>query len=132
MRFADTSYFVGLLNPRDQLHEQAMAISRRPGARILTTRWVLLELANAMSHPSDRTVFVGFTRKLATADTVKILPANEDWFTLGLNLYRLRPDKEWSLTDCISFLVMKQHGLTEALTADRHFSQAGFQVLLQN
>ncbi len=132
MKFADTSYFIGLLNPRDQLHEQALALSRNLDSKILTTRWVLLELANAMSSPPDREVFINFLRKVINTGIIEIVPANEDWFTIGLDFYRRRSDKEWSLTDCISFVVMQEHGLTKAMTADHHFAQAGFRVLLDN
>jgi len=59
------------------------------------------------------------------------LPASQELFERGLNLYRQRPDKDWSLTDCISFVVMREHGVTKALTADRHFEQAGFAILLR-
>lgn len=85
-----------------------------------------------MSKPPDRQIFLDFVQRSVRADAVVIIPATEDWFIRGFDLYRRRPDKEWSLTDCISFLVMQEHGVTEALTADHHFAQAGFQVLLQN
>jgi hypothetical protein len=61
---------------------------------------------------------------------VSIIPPSQEVFDLGLDLYAQRPDKDWSLTDCISFIVMRQHGLTDALTGDRHFQQAGFKALL--
>jgi len=56
--------------------------------------------------------------------------ASHEWFERGLDLYCSRPDKSWSLTDCISFLVMEEHGVMEALTGDHHFVQAGFVALL--
>ncbi len=59
------------------------------------------------------------------------LPATMEWFERGLELYERRPDKEWSVTDCISFAVMTERGVSEALTNDRHFEQAGFQILLK-
>jgi predicted nucleic acid-binding protein len=59
-----------------------------------------------------------------------VIPPSQRLFEDGLRLFAERPDKEWSLTDCVSFLVMKRHGLTDALTADRHFSQAGYNPLL--
>ena len=59
-----------------------------------------------------------------------IVPANTETFEKGVDLYHARPDKQWSLTDCISFTVMAEEGITEALTGDRHFEQAGFKALL--
>lgn len=132
MILADTSYFLGLLYPRDHLHEQALTQSKRQEIRLITTTWVLMEVANAMSAPLDRQIFVEFMRCFSRAAKARILPANEDWFAHGFDLYRRRPDKAWSLTDCISFLVMWELGIDEALTADHHFAQAGFRVLLQN
>ena len=67
---------------------------------------------------------------LAVDVSTTILPPTLELFEAGCDLYEQRPDKEWSLTDCISFVVMHNHGLTDALTADRHFQQAGFQALL--
>jgi hypothetical protein len=60
------------------------------------------------------------------------MPSSNELFAAGVELYATRPDKEWSLTDCISFVVMEREGLTDALTGDRHFEQAGFKVLLSN
>ena len=62
--------------------------------------------------------------------SVEVLPLSEALFRQGFGLYRQRLDKEWGLTDCISFMVMQERGITEALTADHHFRQAGFLALL--
>ena len=62
---------------------------------------------------------------------VKLIPPDVALFDAGVQLFANRPDKEWSLTDCISFVVMQQEGITQALTADHHFEQAGFQALLK-
>ena len=132
MIFADTSSLLALLSPRDHLHVQAMAFRRSRETRLLTTTWVLMELGNAVSDSSLRRSFVELLLDFTFSPTVVVIPANHNDFLSGFELYQQRPDKEWSLTDCISFLVMQGHGVTEALTADHHFSQAGFQVLLQN
>jgi predicted nucleic acid-binding protein len=68
---------------------------------------------------------------LRSESTVKIIPSNAELFAAGVKLYAERPDKEWSLTDCISFVIMQQEGLSDALTGDRHFEQAGFRALLR-
>ena len=75
--------------------------------------------------------FADFAADLASTSHVRIMPADEDWFRRGVALYRARPDKEWSLTDCLSFEVMRELGLQDALTSDQHFVQAGFRALLR-
>jgi predicted nucleic acid-binding protein len=66
------------------------------------------------------------------AKDVEIVPATMEWFERGMELYEGRPDKEWSLTDCISFAVMTERGVSDALTNDHHFEQAGFRILLKS
>jgi len=61
---------------------------------------------------------------------VKIIPASSELFTKALKLYEQRPDKSWGLTDCASFVAMAENNLTDALTTDEHFRQAGFKALL--
>lgn len=72
-----------------------------------------------------------FYDRLRVRDDVIIVRCGDDLFEQGINLFRKRPDKEWSLTDCISFVVMQQHNVSEALTADHHFEQAGFAAILK-
>ncbi len=132
MIFADTAYFLALINSRDYLHRQALAFSRDSEMRLLTTTWIIIELGNAVSGLPLRPRFVELALSVVSNPAVTVLPADEDGFQRGFELYQQRPDRKWSLTDCISFLVMQEHGITEALTADHHFTQAGFQVLLQN
>lgn len=87
-------------------------------------------MADAFAEPALRPSFLGLMEALRGDPHVTIVPPTQEWFDRGIALYAKRPDKAWSLTDCISFVVMEQMGLTEALTADRHFAQAGFTVLL--
>lgn len=68
---------------------------------------------------------------LRSEPLITIAPLDMETFDAGVELYRARPDKDWSLTDCISFVVMRERGITEALTGDRHFEQAGFKALLK-
>jgi predicted nucleic acid-binding protein len=91
---------------------------------------VLAELADAMCRPRHRGLVVEFIRNLQSNSRVKIVSPSQDLFDRGLDLYSTRQDKSWSLTDCISFVVMQNQGLTEALTADHDFEQAGFTVLM--
>jgi len=129
-RFADTFYFLALLNPIDRAHAAAMNQSHGPG-RILTTEWVLTELADGMASHTQRTGFVDLHRLLRSDADAEIVPATAELFARGMGLYEARADKDWSLTDCISFIVMQDRGITEVLTGDHHFEQAGFKVLLK-
>jgi predicted nucleic acid-binding protein len=130
MQFADTFYFLALLNVKDVAHTAAHAYGNQPG-RILTTGWVLTELADAMATRAKRQIFVDFHRLLQFDPDVEVVPSSAALFDNGMSLYASRPDKDWSLTDCISFAVMQERGITEALTGDHHFEQAGFQALLK-
>ena len=129
--FVDTSHCIALLNPRDALHEKAMALSQRYRAGLVTTDFVLIELGNWCAQKGDRELFVRFLTLARKDAHLTIVPASRELFDLGAGLYAQRGDKRWSLTDCISFVVMRQHGMTEALTADHHFEQAGFNILLR-
>jgi hypothetical protein len=127
--FADSYYYVALLVNTDQAHQQTVEITQRLQAPILTTVWVLTEVANALASPRFRAAFLNLLDDLRAAPEVTIVPADQDLFERGLELYRHRPDKAWSLTDCISFVVMERERITEALTGDHHFEQAGFTLL---
>jgi predicted nucleic acid-binding protein len=131
VRFADTAYFLALLNPQDGWHQPALLLSRRREGPLLTTVWILLEVGDALATGPNRQLFPRWLDSLLASAHLEIVPATNDWFFRGLALYRARPDKEWSLTDCISFVVMGERSLTEALTSDHHFEQAGFTALLK-
>jgi hypothetical protein len=128
--FADSFFFIALLNERDACHHRAIQVSRQSGAFIVTTRWVLAEVADALSAPAWRGGAGAFIEFVLTAPGFLVQGSSDELFTRGMELYRSRHDKEWSLTDCISFVVMADEGLAEALTGDRHFEQAGFKALL--
>jgi predicted nucleic acid-binding protein len=129
--FADTFYYLALLNPRDRAHAVAMSTTEGLTAKLLTTEYILTEVADAMAHPLDRPKFLALVENLRNHSSVTILPSDPSLFAKGLELYRRRPDKDWPLTDCISFEVMNERGITEALTADIHFRQAGFKNLFE-
>jgi uncharacterized protein len=119
--FADTFYFLALLDAREERHLQAAEASRDPGIRLVTTEWVLAEFADAYCHPQHRLDFVTLYRALLNHPRVEIVPADTHLFRRGVDLFEQRPDKEWSLTDCLSFVVMREAGIAEALTGDKHF-----------
>jgi predicted nucleic acid-binding protein len=130
--FVDTFYWAALLNPKDTWHQRVRTFNRTLGkVRFVTTDEVLTEFLNFFStfESSMRLGAVQRVQDILQSDTVQLIPQNRSTFTLGVELYRQRPDKEYSLTDCISMQTMKQLEITEVLTHDRHFSQEGFTIL---
>jgi predicted nucleic acid-binding protein len=130
--FADTGFFLALINPRDQYHRAAAELNSRLSVPMVTTAWVLLEFANAISSSRGRQRFQHVLVRLRSEPDATVIAPEADLFDRGCQLYIARADKEWSLTDCISFVVMEREALTDALTADRHFEQAGFHALLRD
>ncbi len=132
MTFADTGWFVALVNTDDSLHERAHRWLRSLRDRVITTEYVLLETFNGLSAPLPRVRCHALIPPLiAQLGIVVVKGAEDDLFDLGLQLHGDRRDKLWSLTDCISFVLMKQQGLTAALAHDHHFEQAGFEAPLR-
>lgn len=131
--FLDTSYAIALSSPPDQYHARAVALAQQIEAqqrRFLTTRAVMLEIGNALAKPRYRAKAVRLLEAMEQDPAVEIVPLSEELYARAMRLYRERPDKEWGLTDCVSLVVMQERGLTEALTTDDHFRQAGFHPLL--
>jgi predicted nucleic acid-binding protein len=128
--FADSFFFLALLNERDDSHATAVAFSQRRNLRIITTRWVLVEVADALCAPKWRGHAIKLLDHTERLAAFTIVADSDAWFQRGTALFRERSDKHWSLTDCISFVVMADSRLTEALTGDHHFEQAGFTTLL--
>ena len=131
--FGDTSYWVALIDPNDQWHKTAKATREALGdSRIVTTDEVLVEVLTFLGSlgPRLRSSAVRFARGILHDPQVEVLPQTRDSFLAGLALYGQRPDKEYSLTDCISMATMRKHGLVEVLTNDRHFTQERFAILM--
>jgi predicted nucleic acid-binding protein len=132
--FADTSYWIALLNPKDQLHQRARLVSASlQDPRVVTTEMVLVELLNEFGArgPTLRAATLQLVSCLVSNANTVVVPQSSELFASALSLYRERPDKDWGITDCASFIVMQQHGLSAALTYDRHYEQAGFTALLR-
>ena len=129
--FADSYFFFALLNPRDPAHAKAADFSRQNRGPLATTAWVFTELADGLASTPHRQIFRRVLDDFEANRANLIVPANAEVFEKGIDLYHSRPDKQWSLTDCISFAVMKEEGIAEALTGDHHFEQAGFRALLK-
>ena len=124
--FVDTYALVAWLNAKDPDHLRVSQFFDHYEGICVTTEWVLVELANAFSSPVSRTNASEFLKDVRTVDSFEVIPSTPDTFESGIELYSSRPDKAWSLTDCLSFVVMTARGISDALTADRHFAQAGF------
>ena len=133
--FADTGYWIALLNRNDSLNAKARELSvTLQDTTIVTTEMVLTELLNNASRK-------GSERRRITAEAVaawtensqmEIVPQTSDQFRAALELYLARLDQSWSVVDCASFIVMETRQIQEALAFDRHFEQAGFTALLRN
>lgn len=128
--FADTSYWIALIVKQDQYYDRAQTWSLRITGRITTTVPVLLETANALARPVWRGYAVALIEHLQQRADVELVAFSSDLWRRGWELYRQRPDKPWSLTDSISFLVMQDRALVDALSADEHFRQCGYRPML--
>jgi predicted nucleic acid-binding protein len=129
--FADSFYFFALANPNDPAHAQAVRFTKTYGGELLTTGWIITEIADGWAKPPHRAFLAPMLAKLKANPNTRIEACTDALLQDGIDLYNQRLDKEWSLTDCISFVVMQREGILEALTGDRHFEQAGFVALLK-
>jgi len=132
--FADTSYWLALLNAHDALHRRAVAIAAQlSGVKMLTSEMVFVELLNSSSsgNPRERFSVVSAVQSFRGSDFVIVVPQTPDQFAFAFERYKQSADKNWSLTDCASFQIMETERITAALTHDHHFIQAGFDALLR-
>jgi predicted nucleic acid-binding protein len=127
----DTAFVQALLNRRDEYHAQAKAILPRVRAatEVWVTEAVLVEVGNALSA-LNRTATVQFIQQCYHTANMRVVSVDTPLLIRALQLYHARSDKTWGLTDCISFVVMQEQDLTDAVTADEHFLQAGYRALL--
>jgi predicted nucleic acid-binding protein len=132
--FADTGYWIALLNPKDALHPKARQLTVTLKAKpIVTSEMVFTELLNAFSGKgsSYREKAVKFIKHSFTNSEIEIVLQTDEFFKIALELYGNRPDQAWSHTDCTSFHIMQEQNIMEALAYDKHFEQAGFIPLLR-
>jgi len=130
LQFGDSFYFLALYSRNDSAHSRAVQFARDLKGTLVTTDWVLTEVADALSSPLQRIGCIALIKDLRQSRHIDVVPASRALFEKGWDLYQRRLDKDWSLTDCISFVVMQERGVTEVLIGDRHFEQAGFRALL--
>ncbi len=135
--FWDTSAFLALVNTRDAWHGQAVAVSQllaSERAELLTTDAILIEIANGLSKIGQRQLAqrtVKMVQASVLRNVAEVVHIDPNLWQRGWQLYCTRLDKEWGLTDCLSFVVMQENEVFEAFTADHHFEQAGFIRLLR-
>lgn len=131
--FIDTGFAIALCVQKDRFHAQAALLAteiERQQTTLLTTHAVILEIGAALSKIEFRKQGSALIRSLLADPSVRVLPSDDLLLGQALSLFELRADKNWSLCDCTSFVVMRQYGLTQALSTDHHFDQAGFNALL--
>jgi predicted nucleic acid-binding protein len=129
----DTAAWIALVNTRDELHNRAaqtMAELRRRNVALVTTEFVLLEVANALCTSAWRAKGVKLIDGFRAVSNLRIIPADTMLLAEGWELYRSRLDKEWSLTDCISIVILQKELIQQVFSSDHHFEQAGFVKLL--
>ena len=124
--FGDAFYFMGILNRRGQYADQFVAFNESFDGRIITTDWILAEVADAFSASNIRGRVRDYFMHLRNVEEFECIRASDDLFDRALSLYHKHIDKDWSFTDCTSFVAMRDRGITDALTGDKHFEQAGF------
>jgi uncharacterized protein len=130
--FADTVYWVALINPKDEWRSRARSATALLGhAEIVTTDSILIEVLNFFAEHGDeaRRRAVSIVEQLLTNPDTQVVPQTHEIFLAGLTFYKARADKGYSLTDCISMITMRERNIAEVLTHDRHFVQEGFTAL---
>ena len=128
--FLDTSYILALVNTADEYHQRASEAALETQSPFVTTEAVLTEVGNSLAKLRWRSLGVATLEDLRSDPEIEVLSVSTELFDRAVTLYAARMDKEWGVTDCISFVVMQERGLTAALTTDTHFQQAGFRALL--
>jgi predicted nucleic acid-binding protein len=131
--FLDTGFAIALLSPRDQFHSAARRLAaelRTDPARIVTTDAVIFEIGAALAKQAWRPAAIRFIKALRADPNVEIVATDPVLWQAAFDLFGARTDKEWSLTDCLSFVLMSRRGISNALAADEHFRQAGFLPLM--
>ncbi len=131
LRFVDAGYWIALANVRDDLHQRARLLARSLPGSLITTEAVLLEVGASLARLATRGAATNLLLSIRAQPAIDVVALSPELLSRAFALYAARPDKEWGLTDYISFVEMQDRGITEALAADQHFVQAGFRALLR-
>ena len=133
MWFLDTGYLIALFSGKDAFHAQAASLqarAMREGRRLVTTDAVVFEVGAAFSRVAMRAAGAAIMSTLLNDSNIEVVPISTAYRAKAVELFTQHLDKDWSLCDCLSFVLMRERGLNEALAADHHFAQAGFAALL--
>lgn len=131
--FLDTAFALATVSPRDHLHHIALAWldkTSQNNIQIVTTQAICLEIGNSLSKSAFRQIGINLLNRFENDPNTEIISLTDELFDSAFELFSNRPDKEWGLVDCVSFVVMREKNIEAALTADEHFVQAGFRALL--
>ncbi|MBI3851293.1 MAG: type II toxin-antitoxin system VapC family toxin [Verrucomicrobia bacterium] len=131
MILVDSGFLLALAQPTDALHRRAAAWAQQLSEPLLVTEYILCEVINSLSKRPDRPRARRIAEMVMSDPGYTLANASPTLFQAGMQFHSSRPDKEWSLTDCISFQVMQERGISRALAYDIHFEQAGFEALLR-
>ncbi len=129
--FVDTLFIVALINKRDQYHPKALELAQQlDNYPLITTDAVLLEVGNSLAG-NYRHEAINIVESFLQSDDVEIIHLTPELLNKAIELYKKYQDKQWGLVDCVSFVVMEENNINQALTFDKHFIQAGFQALMR-
>ncbi len=130
--FIDSQFVVARINRKDEQHERAVELARQfDGAELVTTDAILLEVGNVLAR-QFRLEVIAVIDNFQTSPEIEIIRLDPEIFEQAFDLFKSHTDKTWGLVDCVSFVVMRQHEITDALTFDQHFVQAGFRALMRD
>ena len=133
--FVDTAAWLALVNKSDNAHQSARKVRNellRARFQFSVTNYVLLEIANALCKSRYKETAVKLIDSIKRTKDIQVLEVSKEIYEEAWRIYSTYSDKDWSLTDCTSFVVMREKGITQAFTTDRHFEQAGFDILIKN
>jgi hypothetical protein len=133
--FLDSAYAIALAALDDEFHAKAADLAaglRSHNQQMLTTEAVVFEIGDALSKPKYRRTAAELITSIFTDPQINVVPATSALVRRAFELFQQRPDNGWGITDCLSFIVMKDYGIQQALTTDEHFEQAGFSALLRH
>jgi predicted nucleic acid-binding protein len=132
--FLDSAYAIALAAPGDETHSRAAGLAaelRSRNQQMLTTEAVVFEIGDALAKPRFRRTAIELMTSIFTDPRIEVVHITPALVQRAFDLFERRPDKAWGMTDCLSFIVMEDRGIRQALTTDEHFEQAGFVALLK-
>jgi predicted nucleic acid-binding protein len=132
--FMDTAFLIAVIDSSDNYHISAVESYKKIVKEkwsVITTEAVLIETGNGLSEIKWRQAAYKWITQIQKSKTIfKVIPITTKIVNDAVDLYGQRQDKEWGLTDCISIIVMQEYKLTNVLTTDHHFEQAGFKIYI--